>query len=72
MYGRVVYPAVGWCTVCSGGGVLCGRAVHCVVECGVLGGRAVYCVVGRCTVWWSGVLCGRVLYCVLGWCIAVI
>ena len=69
MYGRVVYPAVGWCTVCSGG-VLCGRAVHCVVECGVLGGRAVYCVVGRCTVWWSGVLCGRVLYCVLGWCIA--
>ena len=46
MYGRVVYPAVGWCTVCSGGGVMCGRAVHCVVECGVLGGRAVYCVVG--------------------------
>ena len=55
MYGRVMYPAVGWCTVCSGGGVLCGRAVHCVV--GV-----------RCTGRQGGVLCGRAMHCVVEWC----
>ena len=36
MRDRAVYSVLGWCTVCSGG-VLCGRAV--------------YCLVGRCNVW---------------------
>ena len=35
---------------------------------GVLCGRAVYCVVGWYTVCLGGILCGMVVYCMLGWC----
>ena len=47
---------LGWCTVCYGG-VVCGRAVYCVLVWygGVLCVRVVYCV-------------GRAVQCVLGWC----
>ena len=35
---------------------------------GVLCGKAVYCVVRRCTAWYGDVLCGRAAYCAVGRC----
>ena len=46
-----------------GYGVLCGRAVYCLVYCG----RAVYCVVGRCMAVYGAV--GRCTVCTRVGCV---
>ena len=49
------------------GGVLCGRAVYCLLwQCNICYG-GVLCY-GRCTVCYGGVLYVMVVYCVVGRC----